>query len=762
MRLPAAAVACLSTAATVRALIAPACSTTDGTAASASYPCTCGSATCATGEWCDAGTSSCWPLCSVADGASASSSYPCVCGSAVCANQEWCSSSANFCQRVLVMEGAIAIAAAGLQEQPLLDAVRESLMDELAGRLAGAEVFSLSTSIATASRRLLPVQGLDAAWCTAQTLTVSYSISMELEPATMPGSLAIQVANLTQGFCEDPSDGGAQQRLGAVLTLPETAGAACVAPEPWTTYTAMPPGGDDGWSRMGHSYRSGMSHACKPAHFWNAEMNSCEFARCPSGATIVNESHCFGEACAFPSSEQPGHWPASCPCVYTNPVPSPRFDYAADGEFTSGAPAPSALVSKTLKVLGCAAPERADLAGGPSLSLFSSGLPPDSSPMTALRSMSRKRELDTGLLSVAGTQDQSGSSQDAVFAQSALLQMPKGVVADSQNGIVYFTDSGNHVVRKITLATGQLDLVAGMPGMMGMGGDAGLSRLAQLRYPSGIVLDEVEHRLYVSDSGSHAIRQVRLSGALNIYTMAGVLGQAGESGDGGPALAAKLRFPNGLALDRTAGGLFIADYGNHAVRYVSFADGFIDCVAGVVGQRGSTGDGGPASLAQLNNPVGLAFEEGTRRLYIADSGNHVVRYVDLRSGRISTLAGQVTVAGTSGAALGDGFAATEGLLKQPTGLALDSVARQLFVADSANPAIRMIQLESGIIGSVAYRPGRYGRAGHFMLGGEVGLALEEAADTYIHEASDLGSKRLYMAEAGNHVVRVASFGPCVF
>ncbi|MBU2008401.1 MAG: hypothetical protein KJ624_00905 [Chloroflexi bacterium] len=172
----------------------------------------------------------------------------------------------------------------------------------------------------------------------------------------------------------------------------------------------------------------------------------------------------------------------------------------------------------------------------------------------------------------------------------------------------------------------------------------------------------------------------------NIVTVAG---SPLPIGDGGPATAAQLSGPVGLALD--SGSLYIADGGNNRVRRVDLATGTITTFAGT-GEGGYGGDGGPATAAQLSSPRGLAVDSGN--LYVADSGNNRIRRVDLATGTITTFAG--TGEGGHG---GDGGPATAAQLSSPRGLALDS--GNLYVADSGNNRIRRVNLSARTITTFA-------------------------------------------------------------
>ncbi|MCH8206658.1 MAG: hypothetical protein IH956_06600, partial [Chloroflexi bacterium] len=167
-------------------------------------------------------------------------------------------------------------------------------------------------------------------------------------------------------------------------------------------------------------------------------------------------------------------------------------------------------------------------------------------------------------------------------------------------------------------------------------------------------------------------------------------GQRGFSGDGGPATSAQLWSVTQLALD-DSGNLFITDRGNHNIRRVDATTGIITTVAGT-GERGFSGDGGPATSAQLHDPTGLAID-GAGNLYIVDSDNYRIRRVDATTGIITTVAGT----GERGA-IGDGGPAINAQFINPWHVAVDS-AGILFVSDLRGSAFsfRRVDASTGII-----------------------------------------------------------------
>src|ERR1039458_749831 len=199
-------------------------------------------------------------------------------------------------------------------------------------------------------------------------------------------------------------------------------------------------------------------------------------------------------------------------------------------------------------------------------------------------------------------------------------------------------------------------------------------------------------RLSILIAVAAMLASAQSGGGYLITTVVDVAGSEGVGGDGGPATAAQLNFPTGVAAD-AAGNLFIADTFNNRIRKVS-ANGIITTVAGS-GVRGFGGDGGPATAAHLNYPQAVAVD-AAGSLFIADTGNMVVRKVSA-SGILTTVAGTAAVADAQGFS-GDGGPATAAQLNNPKGLAVDAMG-SLFIADTRNQRIR--QVSGGIISTVA-------------------------------------------------------------
>ena len=201
---------------------------------------------------------------------------------------------------------------------------------------------------------------------------------------------------------------------------------------------------------------------------------------------------------------------------------------------------------------------------------------------------------------------------------TSLGQNPSGVAV---HGVfVYVADASFNVVRRVDTTTGNETVVAGVGNGGVFSGDGGPATAAELSLVS-VAVDGAGN-LFIGDIGNNRIRRVD-AGTGTITTVAGN-GTAGFSGDGGPATAAELNAPDGVALDG-AGDLFIADLGNNRIRRVDAGTGTITTVAGN-GTAGFSGDGGPATAAELLGPFGVALE-GAGNLFIADTNNFRIRRV---------------------------------------------------------------------------------------------------------------------------------------
>jgi sugar lactone lactonase YvrE len=280
----------------------------------------------------------------------------------------------------------------------------------------------------------------------------------------------------------------------------------------------------------------------------------------------------------------------------------------------------------------------------------------------------------------------------AAHAQTAVIPLlsPTALAFDA-SGAIYVAETGRHVVDRFDPTTGKFSVVAGT-GIQGFSGDGGPATAAELDSPQGLALDPAGN-LYIADTHNQRIRKVAASTGV-ITTIAGT-GIPGNAGDAGPATTARLSLPSAVALD-AAGNLFIADTGNHRIRRQAASAGTIATVAGN-GTEGDAGDGAAATAASLDSPGGLAVD-AAGNLYIADTHNHRVRMVAATTGIITTLA--------SGIGL-------------PKGISVDA-SGNIFVADTQGN--RLLKLSGGAVTALA-GTGNEGFAGD---GGPAAAALLDA------------------------------------
>ena len=268
---------------------------------------------------------------------------------------------------------------------------------------------------------------------------------------------------------------------------------------------------------------------------------------------------------------------------------------------------------------------------------------------------------------------------------------------------------------------GTLVTVAGSS-VQGFGGDGGDALAAELDTPRGVALDRAQN-LYIADTHNNRVRRVDAQTHV-ITTIAGT-GAADFSGDGTAAGLAHLRAPLALALDG-AQHLFIADSGNHRVRSIDLVSGVISTVAGT-GRQGFAGDGGPATLATFDTPSGLVLD-ASGDLFVADAGNRRVREVSSATRQV------VTVAGSTGMSVP---------LLRPEGLSFDANGG-LLISDAGNQCVYLLDLSTGRLSVIAGQRlqafgGDRGIATLAMLDTPTGVAVAPNGDVAI---ADSGNSRI--------------------
>jgi uncharacterized protein (TIGR03437 family) len=352
----------------------------------------------------------------------------------------------------------------------------------------------------------------------------------------------------------------------------------------------------------------------------------------------------------------------------------------------------------------------------------------------------------SGVMLAQGTID-TYAGNDAIFADggkaatAAHLVGPNNMAVDAQ-GNVYIAASGLSMVLKVAAGTGVISVFAGN-GLTSGGGDGGLAVGASLSYPAGLAFDS-SGNLYIVDVFNSNVRKVDTNGIIS--TVAGDGGQGGFSGDGGLATQALLANPQGVAVDKS-GNLYIVDRGNQRIRMVNASSGIISTIAGS-STTGYSGDGGPAAQATFNLPSSIAID-ASGNLYIADTNNWAIRRIST-SGIITTVAGN----GQYGYG-GDNGQATKAKLAGPTGVAVDA-SGNLYIADSGNERIRYVN-SSGVIATIAGTgvagfSGDGSAATAARFSNPVAVALDASGNVYV---ADLDNNRIRRFALGGTVTTFA-------
>jgi streptogramin lyase len=243
----------------------------------------------------------------------------------------------------------------------------------------------------------------------------------------------------------------------------------------------------------------------------------------------------------------------------------------------------------------------------------------------------RRLDLRSKRMTTVAGNGEKGYRGDGGRATSASLNMPHELLFD-RAGNLFIAERDNHTIRKVDMKSGTISTVAGT-GAPGFSGDGGPATKAQLRQPHSIVLDR-DGTILICDIGNHRIRRLHLDTAI-IETYAGT-GETLSTAEGAPVRGTPLNGPRTMVLAPN-GDLYLALREGNAILRIDAATQTLHRVAGT-GQQGYSGDGGPALQAKLGGPKGLALS-GDGDLYVADTENQVIRRIDLATGVISTVLG---------------------------------------------------------------------------------------------------------------------------
>jgi DNA-binding beta-propeller fold protein YncE len=286
-------------------------------------------------------------------------------------------------------------------------------------------------------------------------------------------------------------------------------------------------------------------------------------------------------------------------------------------------------------------------------------------------------------------------------------------------------------------------------GKAGYSGDGGPAKRALLNGPFDVGFDG-DGNLYFSDTFNHCIRRVDARSDV-VTTLAGC-GERGYSGDGGPAASARFNEPYGIAVDKS-GNIYVADRHNHCVRRIDAASGVVTTFAGN-GSAGFSGDGGDASRAGMVEPNGIALDPGQMRLFIADVADHRVRVVDLASGTIRTFAGtgEAQHNGDGGPAMA---AAIHGA--RAVKLAADGT---VYILERQGSTLRAVDPHTGIITTLAGTGARGysgdgGPARDAVFDAPKEFALDPGGDILVVDTENHAIRRIY---AANGIVETVAGG----
>jgi streptogramin lyase len=283
---------------------------------------------------------------------------------------------------------------------------------------------------------------------------------------------------------------------------------------------------------------------------------------------------------------------------------------------------------------------------------------------------------------IAGT-GVAGFSGDGGPGTKAQINNPYGLVV-GPDGALYFCEIGNHRVRRLDLKSGIISTFAGS-GEKGYAGDGGPALKAAMNEPYELRFDRVGN-LFIDEMQNHVIRKV--DAKTHTISMIAGTGTAGFGGDGGPAAAAQLRQPHSIEFDAD-GRLLICDIGNHRVRRVDLKSGIIDTWLGN-GDRKPTPEGAELSGTPVNGPRAITLG-GDGKLYLVLREGNAVYRVD----KVFTRVAGTGVSGYEG----DGGPALAAKLSGPKGISW--WRDQLFLADTESHTIRVVDLKSGVIRTIA-------------------------------------------------------------
>jgi DNA-binding beta-propeller fold protein YncE len=337
-------------------------------------------------------------------------------------------------------------------------------------------------------------------------------------------------------------------------------------------------------------------------------------------------------------------------------------------------------------------------------------------------------------------------------AASAFLNLPTRIAIDNVNNLVYIADSSNHVIRVVNRTSNIITKFAGTTATSGNIA-TGQATSARFNTPVDVAIDTAHNKVYIADSINNYIRVVdRNTGHISTFAGGGTTNGLSKLYlymklifiDGAPTTA-QTTVPYGLVVDETNNKVYMSSRTNNVVSVVDVAQNKITAVYGTFGSSGLySGDGSAASSANLYQPLGIALDTVNNLLYIADSMNRVIRVVNMATDVINTFAGDYSY--------GDTRLAVNARLTFPQKMAIDSINNLVYIADSTANIIRVVNRTSGIISTFAGTPGI--AAASLTDAGDNGLAT--SAKFYLLRDIDVDTVNnlVYVADTGIHTVRV--------
>lgn len=289
--------------------------------------------------------------------------------------------------------------------------------------------------------------------------------------------------------------------------------------------------------------------------------------------------------------------------------------------------------------------------------------------------------------------DGSQSATDCTVGAGAGFDFPEGITTDG--AILYIADSGNHTIRKMTIATGAVTTVAGMAYTPGAT-DCTIGTGARFQFPGGVTTDGTN--LYVADTNNHSIRKIVLSTGA-VTTIAGDGNVQGYAD--GVGTAAHFNFPHGITTDGT--NLYVADGDNHLIRKIDLSTGVVSTFAGdnVTDPPAPNYSDGTGTAARFAYPSAVTTD-GTN-LFVTDTDNHLIRKIVIATGAVTTIAGDNASIHWSGAAgppggYADGVGSAA-RFSSPSGITTDGT--NLFVSETGNHLVRKVVIATGAVSTVA-------------------------------------------------------------